>query len=130
MSGTSLDGLDVALCALSGSGAQTQVELLQFDTVPYDSWIKAEIRKVFAKREIDFQQLCLLNPHIGILHGEMVNACLQKWGIAAAEVDLVAAAAKRYSTRPKPSMARPITAMPLCKSAMAIMWRSPLASSP
>ncbi|WP_353483231.1 anhydro-N-acetylmuramic acid kinase, partial [Haliscomenobacter sp.] len=30
MSGTSLDGLDVALCALSGSGTQTQVELLQF----------------------------------------------------------------------------------------------------
>lgn len=101
MSGTSLDGLDVALCALSGSGTQTQVELLQFATVPYGSWIKAEIRKVFAKREIDFQQLCLLNPHIGILHGQMVNACLQKWGIDAAEVDLVASHGQTVFHAPK-----------------------------
>jgi anhydro-N-acetylmuramic acid kinase len=101
MSGTSLDGLDVALCAVSGSGAQTQVELIQFATVPYDSWIKTEIRKVFAKREIDFQQLCLLNPHIGILHGQMVNACLQKWGIDAAEVDLVASHGQTVFHAPK-----------------------------
>jgi anhydro-N-acetylmuramic acid kinase len=101
MSGTSLDGLDVALCALSGSGTQTQVELLQFATVPYDSWIKAEIRKIFAKREIDFQQLSLLNPHIGILHGQMVNACLQKWGIDAAEVDLVASHGQTVFHAPK-----------------------------
>ncbi|WP_353483216.1 anhydro-N-acetylmuramic acid kinase, partial [Haliscomenobacter sp.] len=89
------------LCALSGSGTQTQVELLQFATVPYGSWIKAEIRKVFAKREIDFQQLCLLNPHIGILHGQMVNACLQKWGIDAAEVDLVASHGQTVFHAPK-----------------------------
>jgi hypothetical protein len=54
MSGTSLDGLDVALCALRGAGPNTQVELLQFSTVPYDAALKAEIRQVFAKREIDY----------------------------------------------------------------------------
>jgi len=101
MSGTSLDGLDVALCTVSGSGTQTQVELIQFATVPYDSWIKTEIRKIFAKREIDFQQLCLLNPHIGILHGQMVNACLQNWGIDAAEVDLVASHGQTVFHAPK-----------------------------
>jgi anhydro-N-acetylmuramic acid kinase len=101
MSGTSLDGLDVALCTVSGSGTQTQVELIQFATVPYDSWIKTEIRKIFAKREIDFQQLCILNPHIGILHGQMVNACLQKWGIDAAEVDLVASHGQTVFHAPK-----------------------------
>jgi len=101
MSGTSLDGLDVALCTVSGSGTQTQVELIQFATVPYDSWIKTEIRKIFAKREIDFQQLCILNPHIGILYGQMVNACLQKWGIDAAEVDLVASHGQTVFHAPK-----------------------------
>ncbi|WP_044235031.1 anhydro-N-acetylmuramic acid kinase [Haliscomenobacter hydrossis] len=101
MSGTSLDGLDVALCALSGAGAQTQVELLHFATVPYDAHIKAEIRKVFAKREIDFQQLCLLHPHIGILHGQMVNACLEEWNIPAEEVDLVASHGQTVYHAPK-----------------------------
>ncbi len=35
MSGTSLDGLDVALCEISGSGEKTEVKLIQFDTVDY-----------------------------------------------------------------------------------------------
>jgi anhydro-N-acetylmuramic acid kinase len=101
MSGTSLDGLDVALCALRGAGPNTQVELLQFSTVPYDAALKAEIRQVFAKREIDFQHLCLLHPKIGILHGQMINACLAEWGISAAEVDLVASHGQTVYHAPK-----------------------------
>ena len=45
MSGTSLDGLDVALCKISGSGENTEVQLIQFDTVDYSEEIKSEIRK-------------------------------------------------------------------------------------
>lgn len=101
MSGTSLDGLDVALCALSGAGPHTQVKLLQFKTIPYPAELKAEIRKVFAKREIDFQHLCLLHPHIGILHGQMINTCLQEWGIPATEVDLVASHGQTVYHAPK-----------------------------
>ena len=33
MSGTSLDGLDVALCKVTGAGLHTQVEVLKFTTV-------------------------------------------------------------------------------------------------
>ena len=35
MSGTSLDGLDIALCNVEGSGLNTQLELLHFETVAY-----------------------------------------------------------------------------------------------
>ena len=35
MSGTSLDGLDVALCKISGCGLETHIELLEFATIPY-----------------------------------------------------------------------------------------------
>lgn len=35
MSGTSLDGLDVALCRFSGTGMDTRISLLEFETVPY-----------------------------------------------------------------------------------------------
>ena len=72
MSGTSLDGLDVALCAVSGSGMNTQVELRQFTTIPYSETTKHEIREVFAKQTIDFAYLCLLNERIGLLHAEYV----------------------------------------------------------
>jgi anhydro-N-acetylmuramic acid kinase len=90
MSGTSLDGLDVALCACTGSGRETQVTVLQFETLHYEAEFKAEIRRVFAKKEIDFQHLVLLNEVIAEQHGALVNQCLAKWKIKSEEVDLIA----------------------------------------
>lgn len=101
MSGTSLDGLDVALCRITGSGPDTQVVLEQFTTVSYDEDFKNEIRAIFAKREIDFEQLCLLNPYIGRQHGQMILDCLNKWGIKPDGVDIVASHGQTVYHAPK-----------------------------
>jgi anhydro-N-acetylmuramic acid kinase len=90
MSGTSMDGLDVALCGISGSGLKTKLKLQAFETVPYDPEVKARIGEVFAKSSVDFELLCILNPWIGQLHADMVRQCLKKWRIAADRVDLIA----------------------------------------
>jgi len=50
MSGTSLDGLDVALCSFTGSGLQTKITLLQFETIAFDDNFKNEIKQVFSKK--------------------------------------------------------------------------------
>ena len=47
MSGTSLDGLDIALCRIEGSGLTTKIELLNFETIPYTDDFKNEVRTVF-----------------------------------------------------------------------------------
>lgn len=101
MSGTSMDGLDVALCEISGSGESTEVKLLNFDTVDYSEEIKTEIRKVFAKQTIDFQHLALLNEWIGVLHANMILDCLKRWNISADEVDLVASHGQTVMHAPK-----------------------------
>lgn len=101
MSGTSLDGLDVALCNFEGSGTTTKVALLQFETVPFTEAIKDEIRKVFAKKEINFEHLCMLNPWLGNLHGQIVNNCLTKWGIAYNDVDVIASHGQTVFHTPK-----------------------------
>lgn len=90
MSGTSLDGLDIALCKVEEFGQNTKLDLLQFETVSYADEFKKEVKSVFSKREIDLEKLCLLNPWIALQHAEMINACLQKWNIKNEEVDLVA----------------------------------------
>ena len=90
MSGTSLDGLDVALCALTGAGQKTKVEVLQFETLPYDEDFKDEIRRVFARKEIEFQHLVLLNVMVAERHADMVNKCLKKWNIKSKTIDLLA----------------------------------------
>ena len=90
MSGTSLDGLDIALCEYTGSGLDTNVKVLRFKTEDYPEELKNEIRKVFAKQTIPFQQLCVLNPYIGNIHGEMINRALEEWGVPNDEVDCIA----------------------------------------
>lgn len=101
MSGTSLDGLDIALCEISGSGVSTDVKLLQFETIDYSEEIKTEIRKVFAKKTIDFQHLVLLNEWIGLLHASMINESLKKWNIDSAAVDLIASHGQTVLHAPK-----------------------------
>ncbi|SEH85129.1 anhydro-N-acetylmuramic acid kinase [Rheinheimera pacifica] len=90
MSGTSLDGLDVALCELSGDGLNTRINLLQFTTVDYDAGYKQRVKAVFSKREVDLQAVTLLNPWIGLEHGRMINQCLEQWQLTAADVDVIA----------------------------------------
>lgn len=90
MSGTSLDGLDVALCKLTGHGLKTRIELLKFETVTYSKEVKARITEVFARGQVDFERLCTLNPRIGALHGKMVLDCLQKWKYKPRAIDLIA----------------------------------------
>ena len=101
MSGTSLDGLDVAFCKISNSGENTAVELVDFETISYSTEFKDQIRKVFTKKEIVFQDLVLLNEIIGTVHGEMVLECLEKWNITTDDVDVIASHGQTVFHAPK-----------------------------
>ncbi|GGH00795.1 anhydro-N-acetylmuramic acid kinase [Parapedobacter pyrenivorans] len=90
MSGTSLDGLDIALCRLAGSGRNTVLEMLRFETRAYSHTFRNKIRSVFSKRTIDQQLLCGLHALIGQVHGTLVNETLVQWGVSNAEIDLIA----------------------------------------
>jgi anhydro-N-acetylmuramic acid kinase len=90
MSGTSLDGLDIALCRFTGSGAGTGMQLERFDTIAYTDDFRNEIRAVFARRQADLEQVCLLNAWVARQHAQMINACLERWGVPSSSVDLLA----------------------------------------
>ncbi len=90
MSGTSLDGLDIALCTINGSGKQSNLHLEKFITLDYPTDFRNRVREVFAKREIDQQVLSGLHAYIGTLHGQMVNTALKKWAIPNDTVDCIA----------------------------------------
>jgi len=90
MSGTSLDGLDVALCRIGGAGAATTVDVIEFDTVEYDDDYRQRVLSVFSRRDADLETVCLLNAWIGLQHADIVLTCLSRWQRSPADIDLVA----------------------------------------
>lgn len=90
MSGTSLDGLDIALCNIEGQGKEMVLNLKNFVTIPYEEDFKQEIRKVFSKEMVPLQQLTLLNEWIGKKHAAIINETLHQWGIRNSDIDCIA----------------------------------------
>ena len=90
MSGTSLDGLDIALCSVRGAGLQTRAQVEAFRTVPYPEDFKYAVRRVFAQRTIDFQHLTLLNVYIAEVHAALVLEALRDWATPLESVDILA----------------------------------------
>ena len=103
MSGTSLDGLDIAVCTLHGTGADTQVTVEQFATTSYDRRTIESIQSVFAKQQVSLAKLCQLNAEIGQLHGQLVNQQLAIWQINTESVDLIASHGQTIYHAPKQS---------------------------
>lgn len=101
MSGTSLDGLDLALCRFSGYGIETKAEVLKFTTVSYPSDFKEEIKQIFSKQQVDLELLCLLNEKIGLIHANIINQTLAGWNISNNEVDLIASHGQTIYHAPK-----------------------------
>ncbi len=90
MSGTSMDGLDIALCKIKGNGKDTKVEILNFKTISFDEHFKEEINSIFSKPIIETQQLCLLNKYIGKKHAQHINDTLFQWKVKNIDIDLIA----------------------------------------
>jgi len=90
MSGTSLDGLDVALCEFQNAGIETKIKTVHFKTISYTPDFKAELRSISSQPLVDLQKVTLLNAYIGNYFAELILKCLKEWGIKPADVDLIA----------------------------------------
>ncbi len=101
MSGTSLDGLDIALCRIKGRGKEATVTLEHFSTYPYTEALQRKIREIFAQEAVKLSTVCMLNSRIAILHARMVLETLEKWGVAPTEVDCIASHGQTIYHAPK-----------------------------
>jgi anhydro-N-acetylmuramic acid kinase len=90
MSGTSLDGLDIALCKISGSGYQTRVHLECFESFPFDAGFVEQLKTVFAREQVALQELTVLHVLIAQEHARLVNKFLSKNKLRPHEVDILA----------------------------------------
>ena len=101
MSGTSLDGLDIALCTVTGHGMCTKVEIEAFETISYDNEFKAQVKSIFSKQIVNLEMVCLMNAYIGTLHAQMINDTLKKWNIPNNDIDIIASHGQTIYHAPK-----------------------------
>jgi anhydro-N-acetylmuramic acid kinase len=90
MSGTSLDGLDIALCKIRGAGEGTHALVVQFATVVYDEPIRDRLREVVFRGDAPLHAVCDLNAWLADRHSAMVLRMLGEWKVKAADVDVLA----------------------------------------
>ena len=101
MSGTSLDGLDIAVCTFLGSGTHTKLNVTHYTTIPYTEDFKAAVRKIFSIRAVDLEAVTLLNAHIARVHATMVLSALESWKLNASSIDVIASHGQTIYHAPK-----------------------------
>ena len=101
MSGTSLDGLDIALCRFRCNALSTKFKLENFITIPYPADFKTEVQQVFAKKTVDLEKVVLLNEYIGTYHAKLVLQALDGWNIKPETVDFIASHGQTIYHAPK-----------------------------
>ncbi|WP_310686746.1 anhydro-N-acetylmuramic acid kinase [Aliifodinibius sp. S!AR15-10] len=90
MSGTSLDGLDIALCEVKGAGGETELDLLEFKTCTYSESIVKRLGPIVSRETVSLQEVCLANSWLANLHADLVLETLGDWQIEPEAIDAIA----------------------------------------
>ena len=101
MSGTSLDGLDMALCKIEGNGLDTKLDLLKYQTIPFSQELKNELKEIFCKEQVSLEKVCLLNAYLGKYYADLINKTLINWNVKNEDVDLIASHGQTIYHAPK-----------------------------
>ena len=90
ISGTSADGVDAALCEISGEGrGGLAIKLIAEHTEPYPEFVRQRVLRASDPEYGTSAEICELNFLLGELFAASANQLLQSAGVAAADVDLI-----------------------------------------
>lgn len=101
MSGTSVDGLDIALCRVSGDGKDTQVEVEKFRSVPYEEKVKDALIRLTRSTTVDPGELTVWHDHLARIHAQKVNMTLEEWDLNRKDIDLLASHGHTFHHAPQ-----------------------------
>ncbi len=82
MSGTSLDGVDVALARLTGTGRKMDVELIDFISFPYAEALRALLLKNSQPATSSVLEISQLNIRLAHLYADAIRQVVQKAGVS------------------------------------------------
>ena len=102
MSGTSLDGLDIALVQIEGAGPGMRFQLLGFETVPYSQALKSAILDCAVPSQGSTACVSRLNFYLAELWADFVTGFLRKAGYEPREIDLIGSHGQTMAHEPEP----------------------------
>lgn len=89
ISGTSLDGIDVAVVRIDHPGKGAHPELVAFETVSYPVAVRAELLGLYDDQSNAVQRLCSLNVIVGECFAEATLAVCERAGIEPDQVSVI-----------------------------------------
>jgi anhydro-N-acetylmuramic acid kinase len=89
MSGTSADGIDIALARISGAPPRVKGRLLNHTAVRFPARVRAEILRVAEQQPITAGELSQLNFRLGQLFAEAAKTACKRFRAAVSSVDLI-----------------------------------------
>jgi anhydro-N-acetylmuramic acid kinase len=89
MSGTSADGVDVAVVKVYNSGTKTKVETLGWKTFAFDEGLKKMILRNSQPETSKVDEICRLNFLLAQIYVDSIFKTLDELGIKPSEVDLI-----------------------------------------
>ncbi len=90
MSGTSADGLDMALVKCTGNGFGTTAQLLEFSTVSYPAFQSDRLSAVLFDEDAAQGDVLSLQTMLEEVWVKLIKRQLAEWGISPGEIDLLA----------------------------------------
>jgi anhydro-N-acetylmuramic acid kinase len=89
MSGTSADGIDVALASISGAPPRIKARLVNHTAVKFPTQVRAEILRVAEQQPITAGELSQLNFRLGQLFADAAKTACKRFRVPLSSVDLI-----------------------------------------
>lgn len=89
MSGTCTDGIDAALVRIEGYYTDTQVELLDFITIPYEPALRNLLLEISKGDTYGSEEICKVNFLLGKLSAKACLQVCQQAGVLPSEIDFI-----------------------------------------
>ncbi len=98
MSGTSLDGLDIAHVKFNFENDQIYFELKNYETVPYSKSILNQLHNYLS---LSVPEMLILDKQIGIFYAEKVNEFVEKFNLDKNSINAIASHGQTIFHQPK-----------------------------
>ncbi|HEV2065565.1 MAG TPA: anhydro-N-acetylmuramic acid kinase [Thermomicrobiales bacterium] len=109
ISGTSVDGIDVAVVRIDRPGKGARPELVAFETVPYPLAVRAELLSLYDDQANAVPRLCALNVVVGECFAEATLGVCARAGIDLDEVAVIGSHGQTVWHQPELDPALPLS---------------------